>query len=173
MNRCLQRAHVPEWKTKWNTSLIQKDPLRKQTKKKLQTNNLPTDDEEKINSTKKGRDLLLANNLRTVPCWTERMPQRIQRHRRVTSYRPGNSQPEEDQTENLAIALIDYKKAYDMVPQTWIINCLKMYKILHEVKIYRENSENLEGEIDSRREKLSLSEGPKRYISRRCYSYYS
>ena len=28
---------------------------------------------------------------------------------------------------------IDYKKAYDMVPQSWIINCLKMYKILDEV----------------------------------------
>ena len=24
-------------------------------------------------------------------------------------------------------------KAYDMVPQSWIINCLKMYKISHEV----------------------------------------
>ena len=28
---------------------------------------------------------------------------------------------------------IDYKKAYDMVPQSWIINCLKMYRISHEV----------------------------------------
>ena len=31
------------------------------------------------------------------------------------------------------MAWIDYKKAYDMVPQSWIINCLKMYKILHKV----------------------------------------
>ena len=31
------------------------------------------------------------------------------------------------------MAGIDYKKAYDMVPQSWIINCLKMYKISHEV----------------------------------------
>ena len=29
----------------------------------------------------------------------------------------------------LAMAWIDYKKAYDMVPQNWIIHCLKMYKI--------------------------------------------
>ena len=28
---------------------------------------------------------------------------------------------------------IDYKKAYDMVPQNWIINYLKMYKISNEV----------------------------------------
>ena len=31
------------------------------------------------------------------------------------------------------MAWIDYKKAYDMVPQSWIINCLKIYKISHEV----------------------------------------
>ena len=29
--------------------------------------------------------------------------------------------------------LDSYKKAYDKVPQSWIINCLKMYKISHEV----------------------------------------
>ena len=28
---------------------------------------------------------------------------------------------------------IDNKKSYDMVPQSWIINCLKIYKISHEV----------------------------------------
>ena len=27
---------------------------------------------------------------------------------------------------------IDYKMAYDMVPQSWIINCIKMYKISHK-----------------------------------------
>ena len=31
------------------------------------------------------------------------------------------------------MAWIDYKKAYDMVPQTWIINCYKMYKISDEI----------------------------------------
>ena len=31
------------------------------------------------------------------------------------------------------MARIDYKKAYDMVPQSWIINYLKIYKILYEV----------------------------------------
>ena len=28
---------------------------------------------------------------------------------------------------------IDYKKAYDMVPQSWIINCIEMYRISDEV----------------------------------------
>ena len=31
------------------------------------------------------------------------------------------------------MARTDYKKAYDMVPQSGIIHCLKMYKISHEV----------------------------------------
>ena len=31
------------------------------------------------------------------------------------------------------MAWIDYKKAYDMVPQSWIINSFKMYKISNEV----------------------------------------
>ena len=35
--------------------------------------------------------------------------------------------------KNLAMAWIDYKRAYDMVPQSWILRCLKMYKISHEV----------------------------------------
>ena len=35
--------------------------------------------------------------------------------------------------KNLAITWIDYKKAYDMVPHSWIINSLTMYKISHEV----------------------------------------
>ena len=35
-------------------------------------------------------------------------------------------------------------------------------------KLYRENHQNLVSEIDSRREKLSWSKDPKRYIPRRC-----
>ena len=38
------------------------------------------------------------------------------------------------------MAWIDYKKAYDIVPQSWIINCLKMYKISHEIINFIEKS---------------------------------
>ena len=34
--------------------------------------------------------------------------------------------------KNLAMTWIDYKKAYDMVQQSWIINCPKIYKISDE-----------------------------------------
>ena len=35
--------------------------------------------------------------------------------------------------KNLAMDWIDYKKVYDMVPQSWIINFLKMCKVSDEV----------------------------------------
>ena len=35
--------------------------------------------------------------------------------------------------KNLATAWIDNTKAYDTLPQSWILHCLKMYKISHEV----------------------------------------
>ena len=48
----------------------------------------------------------------------------IQRHSRVTLHILNESKK-----KNLAMA---YKKAYDMVQQNWIINCLKMCEISHE-----------------------------------------
>ena len=38
------------------------------------------------------------------------------------------------------MAWIDYRKAYDMVPQSRIIHCLKMYKISHEVTNFTEQT---------------------------------
>ena len=38
--------------------------------------------------------------------------------------------------KNLATVRIDNKEAYDVVPQIWIIDCLKMYKISSEVIMF-------------------------------------
>ena len=54
------------------------------------------------------------------------------KHRRATVHRSAHPQRDQDKTKNVAIAWIDYKEEYDMVPQSWIINCLKMYKISNE-----------------------------------------
>ena len=55
-----RKDHIdPEGPTHWNRP------------RQLQTHNLPTDDVEKINITKKGRDLLLANKTQIVP-WGNR-----------------------------------------------------------------------------------------------------
>ena len=41
------------------------------------------------------------------------------------------------------MAWIDFKKAFDMVPKTWIINCLRIYNIYDKViKFITEAIEN-------------------------------
>ena len=93
-----------------------------------------TNDVENINTTNKGRNLLLANKPRIVPWRTERMLQRIQRHNRITLHRSTHSKWEQNQTEKSCYGLDwQQKKAYDMVPHCWIINSPKMYKISDEV----------------------------------------
>ena len=84
MNSSLQGALIPKWMTKGKTPWIQKDPSKGTTHKQLQIHNLPTDDVENINSTNKGRNLLLPNKPWIIPRGTERMLQRTQRHSRVT-----------------------------------------------------------------------------------------
>ena len=36
--------------------------------------------------------------------------------------------------KNLAMAWIDYKKAYDMVPHSWIIECLDLFELAENIK---------------------------------------
>ena len=133
MNKCLHTAHVPEWVTKGRTTLIQKDP-------------------------NKGT---APNNYRPITClpmmWkilTAQMREEI--YHSLTSRRLSPDEQkgcckgsrgiaellylnkhilDESKTKrkNLAMAWIDYKKACDMVPHSWIINSLKMYKISDEV----------------------------------------
>ena len=108
-----------------------KEPKQGNPSKQLQTHNLPTNNVENINTTNKGRDLLLANKPRLVPWRTERMLQRIQRHSRITLHRSTHLKWEQDQTEKSSYGLDWVQKG--MVLHSWIINSLKMYKISYEV----------------------------------------
>ena len=47
--------------------------------------------------------------------------------------------------KNLAMAWIDNKKAYDMIPQSWIKN--RMYKISHEINFIEKNMKNWRVEL--------------------------
>ena len=146
-----------------------KGPKQKNRPKQLLTHNLTTNDVENINSTNKKRDLLLAKKLRVVPWEAERMLPRIQRHCRVTLHRSANPKREQDQTEKSSYGLdwqqngIGYgpTKLDNKLPQN-----VENIRGIH--KLYRENHKNLESRIDSKRLRLSWSEDPKRYISRRC-----
>ena len=57
------------------------------------------------------------------------------------------------------------KNGLDLVPQSWIIDCLKMYKISDEVKkMYYEYLAKLESGINSKRKKFNCGENTKRYF---------
>ena len=142
MNRCLQDAHEPEWMTKGKTTLIQKDRSKGTA----------------------------PNNYRPITCLPMMWKILTAQIREKIYYSPTNRGlfPDEQKgcrkgsrgtaellyidqhilnenktrRKNLAMAWIDYKKAYDMLPQSWILNCLKMYKISHEVINFIENTMN-------------------------------
>ena len=105
---------------------------------------------ENINSTNKGTDLLLANEPRIVLRWTERMPQRIQRHRRAPLHRSAHRQREQDQTEKSSSGL-DWQQKGIWYGPAKLDNKLpqNVQNIGWSYKLYRENHENLESGIDS------------------------
>ena len=133
MNRCLQGAQVLEWMTRRKTTLIQKDPskgtapnnyrpitclpmmwkiltaqIREKIYYSLTSRGLFPDDQKGCYKGSRGTAELLY------------VDQHILNESKT-------------RRKNIAMACIDYKKAYGMVPQSWIIHCLKMYKISHEV----------------------------------------
>ena len=99
--------------------------------KQLQTHNLPTDDEKNINSKNKERSLLLTS------CGL--FPEEQKGHHKesrdnvVLLYIDQHILNEsKTRRKKLGMTWFDYKKVYDMVPQSWIINCHKIYKISYE-----------------------------------------
>ena len=57
--------------------------------------------------------------------------------------------------KNIAIAWTDNKKAYDMIPCSWIIHCLKMFKISGKVMKFISTMENWRVELTARRKSLT------------------
>ena len=130
MNRCLQGAQVPDWMTKGKTTLIQKDPSKGTAPNNyIQITSLPmmwkiltAQIREKIYSlTSRGLFLDEQKGCRKGSRGTVELlciDQHILNENKT-------------RRKNLAMAWIDYKKPNYMVPPSWIIHCLKMYKILH------------------------------------------
>ena len=44
------------------------------------------------------------------------------------------------QIVGLAMGWIDYKKAFDMTPHSWILKCLDIFRIADNTKLFLENS---------------------------------
>ena len=133
MNRCLQGAQLPEWMTKGKTTLTQKD-----SSKRTAPNNY-----RPITCLPTILKILSAQTRENIYYWLISyglFPDERKGYHKVSTrtaellYVDQHILNEsKTRRKNLTMAWIDYKKAYDMIPQSWIINCLKMYKISHQV----------------------------------------
>ena len=140
INRCLQGAQVPDWMTKGKTTLIQKHPsigtapnnYRPITFLPMMWKILTAQIRDKIYYSLTSRGLF--------PDEQKRCRKRSRGTAELLYIDQHILNESKIRRKNLAMAWIDYKKAYDMVPQSWIIHCLKMYKISHEVINFIENT---------------------------------
>ena len=88
---------------------------------------------QNINSTNKVRELLLANKPQIVPEEQNGFRKRSRGTAELLYIDQHILSESQTRRKKLAMTWIDYKMAYDMVPQSWIMHCLKKYKISHEV----------------------------------------
>ena len=90
-----------------------KIPTKMNRLQQLLTHNMPTDDVENTHSTNEEGDLLLTNKPRIVPLRRERMSQGNQRNWWYTKHWSRYLQGEQNETENVAMASIEYKKSFE------------------------------------------------------------
>ena len=128
LQECVNLGNVPEWIVKRRTVLIQKDAMkgtqadnchpitcppimwklltgiiREKLYQHLERNGMVADEQKGCRKRSRGvKDQLLVDKAILKNC-----------RRRMT---------------NLSMAWIDYKKAYDMVPHSWILKCLEMVR---------------------------------------------
>ena len=108
------------------------------------------------NNNNKGRNILLANKPRIIPWRTERMPQRIQRHSRVTLHRSTHPKWKQEQTKKSSYGLDRLQKGI-WYSSAKLDNNLSqnVQNITRSHKLHRKNHEKLESWINSRRKKLA------------------
>ena len=132
MSKCLQDAQVVDWMTKGKTTLIQKDPSKETTPNNyrpitclsMMWKILTTQKREEIYYSLISRGLF-PDEQKECRIGSRDTAELLYIDQHILN-------ESKNKRKNLAMAWIDYKKAYDMVPQSCIINCLKMYKISHE-----------------------------------------
>ena len=140
LNKMIEENEIPSWMTYGRTVLCQKD-------------------------TKKGNAV---DNYRPITClplmWkvttgiiSEEMYNHLEREKLLPDEQKGcrrNSRGTKDQLlidktilkdckrrkTNLAMAWIDYRKAYDLVPHSWILECLELCRIADNIKKFIEKS---------------------------------
>ena len=140
LKECLDSGFVPSWLTRGRTSLLQKDKS-------------------------KGN---VASNYRPITClplmwklltgvFADQIYAHLDQEKLLTEEQKGCTKGSREtndllyidrtvikkvksRNKNLAMAWIDYKKAYDMVPHSWIIECLDLFGVAENIKSLLVNS---------------------------------
>ena len=167
LSRCLQEANIPGWMTKGKTTLIQKDP-QKGTILSIY---------RPITCQSMMRKILIA------PIWEELYYLFLCYKLFFKEWKGSHigtrgidyllyidqhiHKESKEGWKNIAMVWIDYKKAYDMVPQSWIVDCPKMYKTSDKViKFIMEDMKNWKVELTAGGK--TLAENPERHLPRKC-----
>ena len=140
MNRRLQDAEVPDWMTKGKTTLIQKEAskgtvpnnYRPITCLPMMWKILTAQIREEIYYSLISRGLF--------PNEQKGCRKRFRGTAELLYIDQHILNESKNRRKNLAMARIDYKKAYDMVPQSWIKAVPKMYKISHKTINFSEKT---------------------------------
>ena len=133
MNRYLQGAQVPEWMNKGKTTFIQKH-LNKWNVSKNYRPITCLQSMWKILTAQIRKKIYYSLTSRGLfPDEQKKCCKGSTGQSRITLHRSAHPKWEQNKTEKYSYGLDWQKKAYDKVPQSWIIYCLRMYKISHEV----------------------------------------
>ena len=140
MIRCLQGAHVPEKTIKGKTPLIQKEPGKGTALNNYRPITYLPMMWNILTAQKRGE---IYHSLTSHGLFPEEQKRSRKRPRGTAGLLYiGQHYLNKNKTrrKNLAMLWIVYKRAYDVVSPSWLINCLKMYKISHEVMNFIENT---------------------------------
>ena len=140
LNECLDSGFVPSWLTRGRTSMLEKD----KSKGNIASNYRP------ITCLRLMWKLLtgvIADQIYAHLDLEKLLPEEQEGCRKGSRgtndllYMDGAVIKEvKSRNKNLAMAWIDYKKAYDMVPHLWVIECLDLFGVAENIKILLVNS---------------------------------
>ena len=133
MDRCLQGALVPDWMTKGKITLIQKDPSKGTAPNNYKSITCLPMTWKILSSQIKEKIYYSLTSRRLFPDEQKGGLKGSRGTAELLYIDQHILNESKTRRKNLAMAWIDFEKAYDMVPQCWIIQCLKMYKVSHEV----------------------------------------
>ena len=115
------------------------------------------------------KNLLFAKKPQIIPLWTERIPQRIPRHSRITLHRSTHPKWEQDKTEKSSYGLDWPQEGIWYAPTKLDITLSQnVQNIKWSHKLHRTDHEDLESGTDTRRKKHSWNKDPKRHLPRKC-----